>query len=201
MTNEQNETSTLFTVPTVTRERTSDVLLTLIKAAKHADVTLRKLTDQLGDRTFGMLLILVTTFSVIPFVSIISGIIIMILGFQMAIGLTKTWLPKSVLDWKLPSNKVQSALELFEPKVRKIERYLRPRWAFTEAPIVDRINGVIIVILGLVVMIPIPLTNLGPAFAIILLGLGLMERDGLVQIAAATIGLIALGGVYFLAFM
>ncbi|WP_422382850.1 hypothetical protein [Marinicellulosiphila megalodicopiae] len=35
----------------------------------------------------------------------------------------------------------------------------------------------------------------------ILLGLGLMERDGLVQIAAATLGVIALGGVYFFAFM
>ena len=198
MTKTPEGTPTLFTVPNKPRSRTSDVLLTLIESTNQPSVTLRNLTERLGDRTFGMLLVLAAIFSVIPFVSLISGLLIAILGLQMAVGLTNTRLPKSIMDWPLSPSGVRSALTAFEPKVRAIERYLRPRWQFTEAPIIDRVNGIIITILGVVIALPIPLTNLAPALVAILLGLGLMERDGLVQLSAAIMGLFSLGAVYYL---
>ena len=201
MTNISEGSPTLFTVPVEPRKRTSDVLLTLIESINPSSVTLRNLTERLGDRTFGMLLVLAAIFSAIPFVSLIGGLLIAILGLQMTIGLTNTWLPKSILDWQLPPDKVRKALSTFEPKVRSIERYVRPRWQFTEAPIVDRINGVIIAVLGMIITLPIPLTNLAPAFVVVFLGLGLMERDGLVQLSAAFMGLAALGTVYYHVFV
>lgn len=201
MSNISEGSPTLFTVPVEPRKRTSDVLLTLIESINPSSVTLRNLTERLGDRTFGMLLVLAAIFSAIPFVSLIGGLLIAILGLQMTIGLTNTWLPKSILDWQLPPDKVRKALSTFEPKVRSIERYVRPRWQFTEAPIVDRINGVIIAVLGMIITLPIPLTNLAPAFVVVFLGLGLMERDGLVQLSAAFMGLAALGTVYYHVFV
>ena len=200
MTNRDNGAPTLFTVPDQPRTRTSDVLLSLIHSSNQPNVTLRRLTERLGDRTFGMLLVLVAIFSVIPFVSLIAGLLVTILGLQMAVGLPSAWLPKSILDWQLPSDRVRTALLAFESKVLTIERYVRPRWLFTEAPIVDRINGLIITILGMVITLPIPFTNIGPALVVILLGLGLMERDGLVQLSAACMGLTAVGTVYYFIF-
>jgi hypothetical protein len=201
LTNKSQGAPRLFTVPAKQRTRTSDVLLTLIEYTNQSEVTLRSLTERLGDRTSGMLLVLVAIFSVIPFVSLIVGPLITILGLQMAVGLTKMWLPRSILDWQLPPGGVRTALCIFEPKVRAIERYVRPRWQFTEAPIVDRINGIIIAVLGMIIALPIPLANLGPALVLVLLGLGLMERDGLVQISAAGMGIATLGVVYYLVFV
>ncbi|GAA4087555.1 exopolysaccharide biosynthesis protein [Zhongshania borealis] len=201
MTNKSEGAPKLFTVPAKPRTRTSDVLLTLIEFTNHPKVTLRSLTERFGDRTFGMLLVLVAIFSVIPFVSLIVGPLITLLGLQMAVGLTKTWLPRSVLDWQLSPEGVRTALCVFEPRVRAIERYVRPRWQFTEAPIVDRINGLIIVVLGMIIALPIPLANLGPALVLVLLGLGIMERDGLVKISAACMGLATLSVVYYLVFV
>lgn len=200
MTNKAEETPTLFTIPDKPRARTSEILLTFIENTDQSGVTLSSLTERLGDRTFGMLLVLVAIFNVIPFVSLFAGLLVATLGAQMAVGLDKAWLPKSILDWQLPPDKVRTALRAFEPKVRAIERYVRPRWQFTEAPIVERINGLIITLLGVITALPIPLANFIPALIVIMLGIGIMERDGCVQSCAATMGLIAMGAVYYLVF-
>jgi hypothetical protein len=188
----------LFSIPEHKRSRTSDVILSLIEGTYKGDVTLRSMIERLGERTFGVLLIVMAAFNVIPFVSILTGPIISIIGIQMIIGATKIKLPLFVLDWKLSAIKVRQSLLIMEPKIRKIEKFIRPRWTFTEAPIFDRLNGIIIAALGAVIAIPIPFTNFGLALIIIVMGLGLLERDGLVQLLAFLIGVVALIIVYLL---
>lgn len=156
------------------------------------------LTERLGDRTFGILLILLAAFNVIPLVSMFSGLLASLLGIQMVLGMKRAWLPKAILNWQLPSRHVRNALLAFEPRIRTIEKYIRPRWQFSEAPIVDRINGLVIAILGIIIALPIPLTNLGPALVIVVMGLGLLERDGLVQFVALIFGLTVITLIYFL---
>ncbi len=194
------EQPALFTVPEVKRSRTSDVLLELAEQTQQASLTLRGMTERLGDRTFGMLLVLLSVFNIVPLVSLLAGLLICILGLQMAVGLRRVWLPKAILDRELPKESVRKALLAFEPKVRKIERFVRPRWQFTEAPIVDRINGLVIALLGAIITLPLPLTNLGPALVVVLMGLGLLERDGVVQVGAALLGLVAMGVVFYFVF-
>ncbi|TNC81384.1 MAG: ABC transporter permease [Oleiphilus sp.] len=188
----QPEPAPLFSVPNETRSRTSEVLRSLAERSDHANVSLRTLTEGLGDRSFGMLLILIAVFNVLPLISIISGLLVIALGAQMALGLRQARLPRFILDRQLPPDKVKSALLSVAPRVRKIERYIRPRWHFTEAPIVDRINGIVLALLGCIIAIPLPLTNLAPAAIVIMMGMGLLERDGLVQVIAAALGLAAI---------
>lgn len=191
----------LFEVPSQPRTRTSDVLLALAeRSSQSKGVTLRNLTERLGDRTFGMLLVLFSIFNIIPFVSLFAGLFVVSLGLQMAVGMSQAWLPAFILDRTLPADRVRTAILAFEPKVRAIERYVRPRWKFSEAPIFDRINGLIIALLGMIIMIPLPLTNLGPALVVVVMGLGVMERDGLLQVCASVIGLLLMIVIGFLAF-
>lgn len=190
----------LFEIPSEPRTRTSDVLLALAERSKESEITLRILSERFGDRTFGMLLVLFSIFNVIPFVSLFAGLFVVSLGLQMAAGMSRAWLPAAILDRRLPAERVRAALLAFEPKVRAIERYVRPRWRFSEAPIFDRINGLIIAFLGIIIMIPLPLTNLGPAFLVVFMGLGLLERDGLLQIIAACISLIMMTLITYLIF-
>ena len=190
----------IFSVPGKRRSRTSDVFRLLAKQLTGETVTLRSLMERLGDRTFGALLVLVAAFNIIPFVSLISGMLVAALGFQMFLGKKRAWLPVKVLDWPLPADRVRSALLLFEPRIRSIERWVRPRWHFTEAPVVDRMNGLAIAILGVIVALPIPFANLAPALAIIVMGLGLLERDGMIQLLSLLFALASLGFVYWLVF-
>ena len=154
----------------------------------------------MGDRTFGLLLILIAIFNIIPFVSLVAGLLIVCLGIQMSLGRTQAWLPSFILDRQLNASNVTIALQTFEPKIRTIERYLRPRFQFTEAYIVDRINGLIIAVLGAIIMLPIPFTNFAPALIVIVMGLGLLERDGLVQVTAALLGICMIVGFCLLLF-
>ncbi|HAS6141704.1 TPA: exopolysaccharide biosynthesis protein [Vibrio vulnificus] len=194
-----DDNKTLFAVPENQRSRTSDVIVELINQAQSPGITLRNLTDRLGDRTFGMLLMLIALFNVLPLVSIIGGILIATLGLQMILGRRKAWLPSVILDRELPNEKVQAILRTFEPKVRKLEEYIYPRIQYMEAPVVDQVNGCIILLLGLLISLPFPFTNIAPAFVVMIMGLGLMERDGLLQIGSFLLGMLSIGGIgYFL---
>ncbi|EGQ7756533.1 exopolysaccharide biosynthesis protein [Vibrio vulnificus] len=194
-----DDNKALFAVPENQRSRTSDVIVELIKQAQSPGITLRNLTDRLGDRTFGMLLMLIALFNVLPLVSIIGGILIATLGLQMILGRRKAWLPSVILDRELPNDKVQAILRTFEPKVRKLEQYIYPRIQYMEAPVVDQVNGCIILLLGLLISLPFPFTNIAPAFVVMIMGLGLMERDGLLQIGSFLLGMLSIGGIgYFL---
>ncbi len=178
----------IFSVPEQPRRRTSYVLAGLADRCKDDTVTLRRLMDGLGDRTYGIALILLAAFNVIPFVSMFSGLLVSLVGLQMVLGLKRLHLPRRVLDYPLPAVRVRAALTLFSDKVLRLEQWIRPRWQFTEAPVVDRVNGLVVSLLGLVITLPIPFANLGPALVVVVMALGLLERDGVVQIAALMVG-------------
>lgn len=180
----------LFTLPPHKRTRTSDVLAELSVLAKTPDITLRQFTDRLGDRTFGLLLVMFSLLNAIPFISTFSGGIIASLGLQVMLGHRKAWLPAVILDRPLPHNRVVGAFERFIPIVKKMEVLIKPRFHFAEAPLIDRLNGLIIVILGVFIALPIPLANLGPALIVTVMGLGMLERDGLLRMTAAMLGLL-----------
>ena len=157
----------------------------LEELAEHAgdrQLSFALLVERLGDRTYGLLLIVLAALNVIPMVSLLAGPVIATLGLQMALGIRRPWLPQRLLALELPAARTKQALIGIVPMIRRLERYLRPRWHFTEAPIVDRSLGVVTLLLGLIVTIPAPFTNIPPSLIIMLLGLGLVERDGLVQI-------------------
>lgn len=200
MTDSPPKTPALFSVPTHQRSRTSEVFLSLAERTYEKNTTLSTLTERLGDRTFGILFILVAAISVIPVVSIFSGLLVSVLGLQMAIGMRQARLPKFILNRELPADRIRSALLLFEPKIRAMEKFIRPRWQFAEAPVVGRVNGLVIAILGIIIALPFPFTNLGPSILIVIMGLGLLERDGLVQFVALTFGLVSMALIYYLLF-
>lgn len=148
-----------------------------------------------------MLLVLAAALSAVSVISMLAGALVAVLGVQMAAGMTRAWLPKSILDRQLRGETVRAALLAFVPKVRAMENFVRPRWQFSEAPIVDRVNGVVITLLGVIIALPIPLTNIGPAFVVIFMGVGLMERDGLIQLSAVALAILAVWVVYHFALM
>ncbi len=86
--------------------------------------------------------------------------------------------------------------------MQRFEAYSRPRQVLFTGPTARRVIGLMVVVLGLELMLPIPIFgNLPPGVAVCILGLGLVERDGAFIIAGIVATLISLGVMGFLSWL
>jgi hypothetical protein len=106
------------------------------------------------------------------------------------------WLPDRLLDHALPTATVEHVLDRAAKAADRFEHLFRPRiLALTASPSVNAIHGAMLVIVVLALMAPlplIPLANTLPAIAVILLCLGMAERDGVLLLLGHFIALISL---------
>ena len=79
-----------------------------------------------------------------------------------------------------------------EPVLRRLERVIRPRWV-APTDVTKRAVGVILLLLGALLLVPIPLSNLIPGLVIILLAFAYLEDDGVLLCLALVAALAALG--------
>lgn len=129
----------------------------------------------------------------IPGFSTPFGLAITFLGLKMIFG-KYAWLPKSLLEKKVPEKTLKTIIDNILWLTRKIKRWTYPRliWLF-QNPLSDIFNGLLITFLGLCLALPLPIpfSNLVVAWAIFLLCLGLLEEDGLLVIVGYLVSLIA----------
>ncbi|MFA5120029.1 exopolysaccharide biosynthesis protein [Zavarzinia sp.] len=64
------------------------------------------------------------------------------------------------------------------PAARFLEKLVHPRWR-PPAGTTRRITGLVMLLLGVTMLSPIPLTGIAPALAITLISFADLERDGL----------------------
>jgi hypothetical protein len=176
----------------------SEALIQTANAISSHQVTLREILGRIGEQS----MLLFCLFLAIPFVlpvappgmSTALGLLITLIGVGIAMNRVP-WLPDKLLDRPIDSAHVLPALRKGADVCRRFEKIVRPRLlALTHGATLNRINGFGLLFLALVLMAPLPLvpfSNTAPAAAIILLALGMAERDGLVIIAGYLAGLVA----------
>jgi hypothetical protein len=136
----------------------------------------------LGPRSFGIVLVLfgLPNLLPVPGLPILCGFIIGIIAFQMVIGKDHLLLPPWVGRRRLKRGDLARVVGRATPTLRTVESAMRPRWLALTSPALSRVIGVLLLILATALMAPIPFFGgIAPGFAVILLGLGLAERDGL----------------------
>jgi hypothetical protein len=159
-------------------------LETLHARVKDKALTLAELKQALKGRGSAMLLILLALpfcFVAIPGLSTPFGIAICLIGGCLAIG-REPWLPRFIMQRRLSTARSDQLLTAAIKVARQLEKFVRPRFAFLHAgPGMLRLIGLGIVIasLGLMLPLPIPFSNSIPAWAVVLLAIGMMEKDGL----------------------
>jgi hypothetical protein len=166
------------------QSRLSADLEALHTRMKDRSLTLGELKQALKDRGSAMLLVLLALpfcFVAIPGLSMPFGIAIGCIGACMAIG-REPWLPRFIMHRRLSTAWSNHLLTGAIKVARKLESFVRPRLDFLHAgPTMLRLIGlgVVIASLGLMLPLPIPFSNSIPAWAVVLLAIGLMEKDGL----------------------
>jgi len=148
-------------------------------------VTLRELLALVGEQ--GLLVfcaILAMPFLLpvtLPLMSTALGAPMLLIGVAVTLNRVP-WLPDRLLDHALPSLTVQHVLERAIRTADRFEHLVRPRLlGLTGTPLVNVLHGIALVIAVLALMAPLPLipfANTLPAIGVILLCLGMAERDG-----------------------
>jgi len=148
-------------------------------------VTLREVIAALRGRAYVLVVILFS----LPFVTPIPlpglstplGIVIGFIALRQSLGL-RPWLPKSWQRRELPSGFFKKTFAVAGRVISWLERLLRPRLAWVTRPgLAQQAHAFIILICAVILLLPLPIpfSNTFPAWAILLIAAGNLERDGL----------------------
>lgn len=170
-----------------------------VRVAERA-VTIRELLYVLRGRAYMLLVILLTLPFLLPLplpgLSTPFGFAIILICLRLALG-QRPWLPKSVQRRQLPAGFIPRLLDLAAKIIGWLERVLRPRWlVLTEHALIRQLHALVMVAAAAILLLPLPIpfSNGLPAWSILLVASGLLERDG----RAITLGylMFALSVVY-----
>jgi hypothetical protein len=164
-------------------------------------VPLREVIFVLRNRAYLLLIILLALPFIqpvpLPGLSTPFGLAIVLIALRLSLG-QRPWLPKRIQRAKLPAGFFGKVLTFTAKLLRYLESILRPRWpAITGTALINQLHAIVIFTSASILLLPlpIPLSNLLPAWAIFLIASGLLERDGLFII----LGYVAfvIGALYF----
>jgi hypothetical protein len=162
----------------------SELLAEHARTVSSERVSLAEIADFLGTRSIGAWLLILALPMVLPVpapgISVLFGMPLMMISAQLALGGRQVWLPAFILRQSLARADYVALVARMRPAMERFKRLVRPRalWLandWTKIPI-----GLICLVLGMIITLPIPLGHVAPGSAICLLALGLMERDGVV---------------------
>lgn len=164
-------------------ESLSELFASALDTDEDGNVTLAEVLDRVAERGFGLLLFVLGLPNLVPFLppgsSGVFGALIILIGLQILIGLRRPWLPKRLRNYHLSPKVVQALQNRGVTFMKRLERISKPRWEILGNPVSMRVIALLVILLGFVLFSPLPLMNTLPAIIIMLIGIGILNRDGL----------------------
>lgn len=174
------------------RIRASELLQEIADNTEVDGVTLGELLDRLGRRGFGVMLFIGALPALIPSpvaAGALAAPLVILCGVQLALGMQRPWLPRSLRARRLTRATAQGFLARAGRLLMRTERLARPRWMPVLSAAGSRVVGALIAGHGVALSAPLPLTNYPFAIIALLLAVALLEDDGLLA-SLATVGMI-----------
>lgn len=172
----------------------SSLLLAFAANFTAERVRVRDITESLGQRSFGFILLIFALPNSLPIlgipgVSTITGLPLLFVAVQMALGHNRVYLPRWIADSSLATADFQKLVNKVAPWLRRLEKLMKPRIAVLTQGNAERWLGGFCVLLAFLLVLPIPLGNLLPALGILFIALGLIESDGVCVLAGIALGI------------
>jgi hypothetical protein len=182
-------------MPLANHRSTSEVLLALVRAFPRERIAIQDIIDGLGERSFGFVLLLfgiLSALALVPGLATVTAVPLLFFGLQMLAGYPTPWLPAFVAKRDMAKADLERALVAGTPFMRRIERFCRPRLQFLIGGVGERLLGLLVFVLALVIALPGPGTNFPPGMAIAFMSIAIIERDGLLVFAGVVASAVAL---------
>jgi hypothetical protein len=171
----------------------SRVLEEILDSAPADYFTLGWLTATLEQRSFGIMILFLGLLGTAPVGSTVPGLLLAVLAVQMIAGRGQPIFPQFIATRRLPTQSLRLVGERAIPFLKFLERAIHPRWpvAFEAA---RRAVGVVILLLTAVLLLfPLPLSNVVPAIVIAVISLAYIEEDGLLLLVALFVAVTLIG--------
>jgi hypothetical protein len=176
----------------MTRKRSSEpeqnftgLLNCLVTETSGEKVTLGQLMHIMERRSFGAVILLlgliaISPLTVVPGATWTVAAVTLLFSTQLLFGMQRPWLPKALLDLKMPRDQLQGFVKASRRMAHTADKLTAPRLGFlTRPPFV--IGVAVLCIAAALITFPlglIPLAPVLPGVAIVLMGIGLTARDG-----------------------
>lgn len=185
------------------QKKVSDIVAELCDGWDDDRISLDELLRAFGLRSFGLLVLVFALPNGIPApiapgLSAVMSAPLLLLSVQMLLGFSTPWFPESWRRRSFSRGDVAKLLRPALPYIVKMERFISPRLPHLAGRVASRPIGALILWNAILLALPIPFGNLIPAWAIILVALGQVERDGALVIAAIAVSVVGAGWVWFL---
>ncbi|MCG7642205.1 exopolysaccharide biosynthesis protein [Alteromonas sp. MmMcT2-2] len=152
--------------------------------------------DVMEKRGFGPMLALpsfiaCTPIGAIPGIPSLAGGTILLIALQILLGRRHPWLPQKVMQLNCDADQLRYIVEKVKPFAVRVDRFLVPRCFFMRQPVFRSLIALCCAGCGLV-MIPlelIPFMGLIPAFAVLIMAIGMATDDGAVALFGVSLSL------------
>lgn len=168
------------------------------------NVTVGEVLDAIDNRGFGPLLLIPAIISIspvggIPGMSLITGLLIFLIAFQMIFHGDHPWIPSRLEKFEFSRERFQNGIDRARPWVRWTDRWVSERLTLFSTGPMHYVLASLMMLLSLT-YIPLALVPMGvflPGLANTFFAIGITARDGVIVIfgliasAAAVYGVIA----------
>jgi hypothetical protein len=182
-------------------DKTTALLRAAVLAAPGDTISLEQLLRPLRRRAFGFVLLLLAIPNFIPVplgIGGIMGALVIALGLEMLVGLPRPWIPKFLKRRTISRSRLLGFLDRIDPISRRMEKACKPRLQrLTQRPWTIA-SGIVMVLVGILLALPIPFTNYVFGGVLIAFAMALVERDGALLLAvwAGTIATVVLSATF-----
>lgn len=163
-------------------------------------VDLKTVVEAFGNRAFGPVMVLcglcmMTPLGAIPGIPPAFGVIVIVFALQLLFRRRTPWMPEVLRKVKIPASKLSAVQKKLRPLLAKIDGIIRPRLSWAVTGPAQMVISLIAIVLALT-FFPLGMVPFGvvaPAAIVLLLGLGITARDGVLIL----IGLSLSVGVFY----
>jgi hypothetical protein len=187
-----------FPVPRsiLTNAQHSSDLLVALSRWPDPRLHVRDIVRILGDRAYALLAVLLGLPNCLPMpppIPLICGIMLAGVAVQLIIARPQPWLPAFLMERSISVERVESASRRILPWLARIERFSRPRLVILQENVAMRLVGVVLLAFALGLLVAAPIIGQIPiGLGVCLIGLALVERDGVLLIAGFAAGALGL---------
>ena len=179
-----------------TQATARSVLAALAVGPPDDVIPLRSVMEGPGGSMFGMLLFIAILPAFLPIPGLagaLSGPLVSLIGLQLLVFMRRPWLPRMVAERGPRRGTLARFAQRISPWLQRLERVVRPRLpGLIEHPAATMFTGLLLLLLGILLALPIPLTNYVFGLLLLAFALALVERDGALMLVAWATGLVAI---------
>ncbi|SFP50059.1 Uncharacterized conserved protein [Nitrosomonas cryotolerans] len=177
---------------------TSDLLEIVVAVNTQESMTVGEIKNALHERGFGILMAIAALplclpIPVPPGYTTFFSIPLFIFSVQMIFGMGSPWLPAWIERKQIKHTNLEKLVVKANPWLRKIEARMQPRLTYIGAHMWERVIGIFSFVFAVSIAVPFPLTNFLPGWGILIMSLGLLNKDGLTMLVGMIIGTIGVG--------